>query len=110
MSCRLPASKSTNFEHPAHDRGNVSYVGCHPIHAPGAAKHLLKIEQPQLCFHCHNEVKPEFSMPFHHRVEEGVAALLTRHQSILIPLPFPKQHAANHRSRLTSRSATRVCQ
>ncbi|MGD0910750.1 MAG: DmsE family decaheme c-type cytochrome [Terracidiphilus sp.] len=65
-------SQHANFEHSAHGRGNVSCIGCHSIHAPGAAKHLLKLEQPQLCFQCHNEVKPEFSMPFHHRVEESV--------------------------------------
>lgn len=66
------SNKRANFEHSAHGRGNVSCIGCHTIHAPGAAKHLLKLEQPQLCFQCHNEVKPDFSLPFHHKVEEGV--------------------------------------
>ncbi len=65
-------SKHANFERSAHGQGNVSCIGCHTIHAPGAPKHLLKMEQPQLCFQCHSEVKPQFSMPFHHKVEEGL--------------------------------------
>jgi DmsE family decaheme c-type cytochrome len=61
-----------DLEHSAHGRGNVSCIGCHTIHAPGAPKHLLKMEQPQLCIQCHNDVKPQFSMPIHHKVEEGL--------------------------------------
>lgn len=65
-------NKHANFERSAHGRGKVSCIACHTIHAPGALKYLLKIEQPQLCFQCHSEVKPEFSMPFHHKVQEGL--------------------------------------
>jgi DmsE family decaheme c-type cytochrome len=65
-------SQHANLERSAHGRGNVSCIGCHTIHAPVAPKHLLKMEQPQLCFQCHNDVKPQFSMPFHHKVEEGL--------------------------------------
>jgi len=65
-------SERANFKRSAHGRGNVSCISCHTIHAPGTPKHLLKLEQPRLCFKCHNDVKPQFSMPFHHKVEEGV--------------------------------------
>ena len=65
-------NKRASFEHSAHGRGNVSCIGCHTIHAPASPKHLLKMEQPQLCFQCHSEVKPQFSMPFHHKVQEGL--------------------------------------
>jgi DmsE family decaheme c-type cytochrome len=34
--------------------------------------HLLKDSQPVLCYGCHLDVKPEFSKPFHHRVNEGL--------------------------------------
>jgi DmsE family decaheme c-type cytochrome len=33
---------------------------------------LLKASQPALCFQCHNDVKPSFDMPFHHKVNEGL--------------------------------------
>lgn len=66
-------SRQTNFEHSAHGVANVSCIGCHTIHAPAAAKHLLRVEQPALCFQCHSDVKPQFSTtPFHHKVEEGL--------------------------------------
>ena len=33
---------------------------------------LLVKAQPTLCYSCHLKVKPQFNMPFHHRVEEGL--------------------------------------
>jgi DmsE family decaheme c-type cytochrome len=65
-------SKHASFERSAHGEGGVSCIGCHIIHAPGSPNHLLKMEQPQLCFQCHSDVKPQFSMPVHHKVEEGL--------------------------------------
>lgn len=62
----------SNFERSAHGEGNVSCISCHSVHNPGAPLHLLKVAQPQLCFQCHTDVKPQFSMPFHHKVEEGL--------------------------------------
>lgn len=65
-------SRRTNFERSAHGEDNVSCIGCHTIHAPGTLKHLLKMDQPQLCFQCHSDVKPQFSMTFRHEVEGGL--------------------------------------
>jgi DmsE family decaheme c-type cytochrome len=62
----------SDFQHSVHGRGNLGCIGCHSIHTPGAPKHLLKTEQPQLCFQCHNDVKPLFSLSSHHKVEEGL--------------------------------------
>jgi DmsE family decaheme c-type cytochrome len=61
-----------NFEESGHGEANVSCVGCHSVHSGEDKEHLLKVAQPQLCFQCHMEVKPQFSMPFHHKVEEGL--------------------------------------
>ena len=33
---------------------------------------LLMKPQPELCYTCHLQQKPEFAMPFHHRVNEGL--------------------------------------
>jgi predicted CXXCH cytochrome family protein len=33
---------------------------------------LLKASQPQLCYSCHTDIKPLFSQPFHHKVNEGL--------------------------------------
>lgn len=61
-----------NFERSAHGEGNVSCIGCHSVHSGADPEHLLKVAQPQLCFQCHTDVKPQFAMPFHHKVEEGL--------------------------------------
>jgi DmsE family decaheme c-type cytochrome len=66
------AGKHANFDRSAHRKGDVSCISCHSIHAAGVPGHLLKMADPQLCFQCHGDVKPQFSLPFHHKVEEGL--------------------------------------
>jgi len=39
---------------------------------PGDNPSLLRAPQPQLCFSCHSDIKPAFSQPFHHKVNEGL--------------------------------------
>ena len=70
LSCHR--GQHSNFEHTAHGEGNVSCLGCHNIHKAADTGPLLKATQPTLCFECHTDVKPEFNMPFHHKVEEGL--------------------------------------
>ncbi len=77
--CLACHDRHGHFERSAHGEGNVSCAGCHVIHAPGAPKQLLKMAQPRLCFQCHSDVKPQFSMPFHHKVEEGLIACTDCH-------------------------------
>lgn len=74
LSCH--AGAHPDFERSPHAKANVSCLGCHSIHQ-GAAEadareHLLKTAEPKLCFQCHNDIKPQFDMPFHHRVNEGL--------------------------------------
>jgi len=65
-----------NYLRSAHGESNLSCLGCHSVHAGPktgpAADHMLKAAQPELCTQCHMEVKPQFSMPFHHKVNEGL--------------------------------------
>lgn len=65
-------ARRAHFEHSAHGKANLSCIGCHVIHADGAPRYLLKTKQPELCFQCHSDVKPQFSTPFHHKVQEGL--------------------------------------
>jgi DmsE family decaheme c-type cytochrome len=69
LSCHQ--GQHANFEKSGHGDGNISCVGCHSVHGGKDPEHLLKLAQPTLCYQCHSDVKPQFSMPFHHRVEEG---------------------------------------
>jgi DmsE family decaheme c-type cytochrome len=61
-----------NFERSAHGEANVSCLGCHNVHASADKEQLLTAPQPTLCYQCHTDVKPQFSMPFHHKVNEGL--------------------------------------
>ena len=42
------------------------------IEIAGGNPNLLRAPQPQLCFSCHSDVKPAFSQPIHHKVNEGL--------------------------------------
>ena len=70
LSCH--EGQHENYPHSAHSESNVSCLGCHSIHASTTAEYLLKTDQPKLCFQCHTDIKPQFNMPFHHKVEEGL--------------------------------------
>jgi DmsE family decaheme c-type cytochrome len=61
-----------NFVRSAHAEAGVSCLSCHSVHKSEEKEHLLRASQPTLCFQCHSDVKPQFSMPFHHRVNEGL--------------------------------------
>jgi DmsE family decaheme c-type cytochrome len=63
--------KHANFERSAHGEANVSCLNCHGVH-DAKEEHLLRAAQPTLCYGCHTDIKPEFSKPFHHKVEEGL--------------------------------------
>jgi DmsE family decaheme c-type cytochrome len=70
MACH--GGRHVDFERSSHAKGNVSCIGCHSIHSAAAPKHLLKKAQPELCYQCHKEIKAQFSMPFRHKVAEGL--------------------------------------
>ena len=56
---------------PARQSRASAASSCHSVHASETPEHLLKAEQPKLCFQCHTDQKPAFDMPFHHPVNEG---------------------------------------
>ena len=85
-----------DFARSPHGEAGVSCTDCHSNHASlrdagqgsdqqianfirrdnmqssEGASYLLKASQPQLCYTCHTDVKPAFSQPFHHQVNEGL--------------------------------------
>jgi len=70
LSCH--AGAHPNFDRSPHAKANVGCTSCHDIHGKKDAEHLLKASEPTLCFQCHTDVNPAFSMPFHHQVKEGL--------------------------------------
>jgi DmsE family decaheme c-type cytochrome len=66
------SGKHMGIERSTHGKGSVSCIGCHSVHSAAAPMHLLKLAQPELCYQCHKEIKPQFSMSSRHKVAEGV--------------------------------------
>jgi DmsE family decaheme c-type cytochrome len=72
LGCHEFTEEHANFLRSEHLKNNVGCVDCHSIHHPLVERRLLKASQPTLCYSCHLDVKPEFSRPYHHRVNEGL--------------------------------------
>jgi DmsE family decaheme c-type cytochrome len=72
LACHQYGEEHANFGRSAHLQNNIGCTDCHDPHYPKQEEHLLKGAQPQLCYSCHHEIRPQFNRPFHHRVEEGL--------------------------------------
>jgi DmsE family decaheme c-type cytochrome len=71
LECHTSGRDHMNFSRSAHSESNLSCLSCHSAHHGMENQFLLTKAQPALCYGCHQKVKPQFNMPFHHRVEEG---------------------------------------
>ncbi len=72
MQCHLYGEEHSNFARSAHNVNDVSCVDCHSVHEAKEKQFLLVNSQPELCYSCHLEVKPQFNRPFRHRVNQGL--------------------------------------
>jgi DmsE family decaheme c-type cytochrome len=81
LECHSSGKDHMNFSRSAHNQNNLSCLNCHSPHQARKNQFLLIKTQPALCYGCHLNVKPQFSMPFHHRVEEGLVQCSDCHNS-----------------------------
>jgi len=94
LACHAGKEERNNFRRGEHWRNDIGCTECHSPHSntsgqnvassnvlvtranaekPGFSSiRMLKANDPQLCLGCHSEVKPAFSAPFHHKVQEGL--------------------------------------
>jgi len=94
LACHAGREERNNFRRGEHWRNDIGCTDCHSPHSmpsgrnvPGSITYvgpanaekqdfstiaMLKMGEPKLCMSCHNEVKPDFTKPFHHKVLEGV--------------------------------------
>lgn len=79
MGCHEFGQEHANFMRSEHLKNNVGCIDCHSVHHPRIGRQLLTAAQPQLCYSCHLDVKPQFSRPFHHRVNEGLVTCSNCH-------------------------------
>jgi len=71
----------------AHTHADVVCSSCHSIHKPQNPKTLTAKKTVELCGGCHTQVRAQFSMPFKHRVNEGVMTCADCHNPHGTPSP-----------------------
>jgi DmsE family decaheme c-type cytochrome len=72
LTCHGEDTEHMNFARSVHLANNTGCVSCHSPHMAKEKKALLIEPQPTLCYGCHGAQKAQFSMPFRHRVNEGL--------------------------------------
>lgn len=70
LTCHAGGTQHMNTINSVHTKNDVSCIACHSPHHATQPEFLLVKAQPELCYGCHLAQKPQFDMPFHHRVNE----------------------------------------
>ncbi len=79
LTCHAGGPQHMNTINSVHSKNDVSCISCHSPHHPATTEHLLVKSTPELCYSCHLQQKPQFDMPFHHRVNEGLIQCVDCH-------------------------------
>jgi len=79
LKCHAGAESLHDFKASAHAFAGVACNDCHRMHG-GTRERLLTKKTPDLCYGCHLEVRAKFSLPEHHKVNEGVVGCLDCHR------------------------------
>ena len=72
LTCHSKDLGRMNFRRSEHFKASLDCTSCHSIHRSPTPRRLLAKVQRELCYGCHQSVRAQFSMPFKHRVNEGV--------------------------------------
>ena len=72
LRCHGETLPRANIRRSQHTENDVVCTSCHSIHKSPVPKFLLANTQREVCYGCHADVRSQFSMPFKHRVNEGV--------------------------------------
>jgi DmsE family decaheme c-type cytochrome len=72
LKCHAQSVSRANIQRSSHTLNGVVCTNCHSVLKARSAKSLLAQNIVPLCYTCHADVRAEFSMPFKHRVNEGV--------------------------------------
>lgn len=100
LECHASGTEHMQAVNSLHAKNDVSCTSCHSAHHATQPQFLLVKTQPELCYSCHLQQKPQFQMPFHHRVNEGLVQCTDCHN--------PHGTAQPHQLRVSS-SQDAVC-
>lgn len=71
LACHADNFDKANIQRSEHTLADVACTSCHSIHHSPTKKYLLAKTQHELCYSCHGNIRAQFEMPSHHRVNEG---------------------------------------
>lgn len=72
LDCHQNSHEQSNFGRSMHLQNGVSCIDCHSPHHAKESEFLLTVKSPELCYRCHLDVRAQFTLPFRHRVNEGL--------------------------------------
>ena len=87
LRCHSESLGRSQIRRSSHTLAQVACNRCHSIHASQTPRALLAREQRSVCYGCHGNVRAQFSMPFKHRVNEGVVQCTDCHNPHGSPAP-----------------------
>lgn len=71
LTCHKADMSKANIQRSAHTLNGIACTSCHSIHHSTTPKFLLAKKQNETCYGCHANIRAQFEMPSHHRVNEG---------------------------------------
>jgi DmsE family decaheme c-type cytochrome len=71
LNCHKADASKANIQRSEHTLNGVACTSCHSIHRSATPKFLLAKKQSETCYGCHANIRAQFEMPSHHRVNEG---------------------------------------
>ncbi|MFN7923067.1 MAG: DmsE family decaheme c-type cytochrome [Bryobacteraceae bacterium] len=72
LACHGKEFQRANIRRSEHTQHDVACTACHSIHKSQTQRNLLAKTERELCYQCHADVRAQFSLPFKHRVNEGL--------------------------------------
>lgn len=79
LDCHGQGKEHANYLQSQHGRNKIGCVDCHSSHRAKVQAGLLKSAQPQLCYGCHKDLKPEPGKPAHHDANAAQAECTSCH-------------------------------
>jgi len=79
LACHAGDQRLHDYQRGEHALAGVACTDCHSGHA-GVGEALLLRPTPRLCYGCHGDVRSQFLLTEHHKVDEGVVTCGDCHQ------------------------------
>jgi len=82
LACHESARSMPFWDLSKHKSMRVTCDNCHSIHSAVPGKNYLKVEEPDLCFECHKNIRAQTNKQSHHPIKEGKIKCSSCHNSM----------------------------